>query len=478
MLSHTEFRRARYFPEIDGIRAISVLMVLAFHSTDPLWRHLNGHLGVPIFFVISGFLITTLLLREEARKGRIDIGAFYLRRTFRIFPMYYLALAIYLVLALVLHMGSGSATFLERLPWLLTYNGEFAGPGTFSHSWSLGIEEKFYLLWPALAFLIPAFARRRGAVAAALLSICAVTATFPAVDYFAIYVPILAGCTLAVAMHHERSFRVVARMASWPAAIPLAALTLLLLIVNEKDQLQNAPFSLALALLFPTFLIGSPKIRRMLSGRAIRHIGVLAYGIYLFHPIVISGIDLMTPAGGSALHQVVRFAVIVVTSIAVAALARVFVEQPMINLGHRVIGRRAQKAQRREAARHSGRSAGSAGVEVLPQRAVADDRAHTDTEPGVDVVRDVADRLGQLRHVHPPARRLGADRAAGSDVQAGPAAGRADRQVVALAPDDQSSGGTDVEHPLDRVRGPDVGQGEVRRGVDVRDPRHPIQHHI
>jgi len=149
-MTFNEFRNARVVPGLDGLRGVSVLLVLSWHTGDALWQTVRGYLGVTLFFVISGFLITTLLLREQDSYGRVSIWRFYVRRLFRITPMYYFVLLMYAVLVLRFDMAGSSESFGARFLQLATYNGEFAGSGTFSHAWSLGIEEKFYLIWPVL----------------------------------------------------------------------------------------------------------------------------------------------------------------------------------------------------------------------------------------------------------------------------------------------------------------------------------------
>jgi peptidoglycan/LPS O-acetylase OafA/YrhL len=399
-MSYAEFRQARYFPAIDGLRAVSVFMVLAFHSADPIWHRLNGHLGVPIFFVISGFLITTLLLREERKAGNIDLKAFYLRRTFRIFPLYYLALAVFTFLTVGMHLGSRPETFLGRIPWFLTYNGEFAGAGTFSHGWSLGIEEKFYLVWPALAFLAAPLVRCRAQIVVVLLTASIATAAIPGADYLAIYAPILAGCSLALLMHSERGYRIAARLASWPMSIPLAATALFLLATNSKDEWQNVPFGMAAALLFPTMVIGPRWVRWLLSVTWARYVGTLAYGIYLFHPILISIVDEALPTDISTGRQLARMALIGVSSVAVAAILHRFFEMPMIRLGRRVACRMLRRG---------------AGVEVVPQRAVTDDGGDTAGLAGVGVVGHRVGGELQVVDVAFEGERLRGDHAAGSD---------------------------------------------------------------
>src|SRR5262245_38320588 len=97
--TYQEFRELTRFPALDGVRAIAVLMVITvhsgFHSDFWLWGLVDGSMGVPIFFVLSGYLITTLCLREEADRGSVSLKAFYIRRALRLLPAYYLTLILY-----------------------------------------------------------------------------------------------------------------------------------------------------------------------------------------------------------------------------------------------------------------------------------------------------------------------------------------------------------------------------------------------
>ena len=155
-------------PSLDGLRAVSIFMVLFAHATNtvnfPAWlihrpsAFLVGTLGVRVFFVISGFLITTLLLKELNKNGKISLGQFYRRRALRILPVYYFYILTVLVIFGVLglaHMPASvyisSATFTTHF-W--SHWGSESWP--LQHTWSLSIEEQFYLVWPAmLAFLGP-----------------------------------------------------------------------------------------------------------------------------------------------------------------------------------------------------------------------------------------------------------------------------------------------------------------------------------
>ena len=154
-------RRFGHQPGLDGLRALSVIAVILYHGGFP-WIH-GGWVGVEVFFVVSGFLITSLLLDERERDGRTDLGAFWVRRARRLLP----ALAVMLVVVAAVTLAVGSAAqrgeLRRDLPWAIGYLGNWgqivgdvpyyaADPPLLRHLWSLAIEEQFYLVWP-LAFV-------------------------------------------------------------------------------------------------------------------------------------------------------------------------------------------------------------------------------------------------------------------------------------------------------------------------------------
>ena len=153
-------------PSLDGLRAISIAIVLAAHAAEtqnlrvePYSHALYGFgaFGVKVFFVISGFLITTLLLNEERKRGRISLGMFYFRRTFRIWPVAYTYI---LVIALMSAFGLAEIP-KHNLIYALTFTMNHAQNGAWitGHLWSLAVEEQFYLLWP-LVFLLTGYRGR------------------------------------------------------------------------------------------------------------------------------------------------------------------------------------------------------------------------------------------------------------------------------------------------------------------------------
>ena len=159
------------FGSLDGLRALAVAGVVWHHAGDrglgpPIAQ--RGFLGVDLFFVISGFLITRLLLREQQSLGRIHLRAFFARRALRLMPLYYLVLLVMAVLLGLVWPGAPMAeAYFRDLPYYATYTSNWIVPGTIlALSWSLALEEQFYLTWP----LVLRFARRTAG--SALLVAC------------------------------------------------------------------------------------------------------------------------------------------------------------------------------------------------------------------------------------------------------------------------------------------------------------------
>jgi peptidoglycan/LPS O-acetylase OafA/YrhL len=177
----TKWKLPKHIPSLDGLRAISVLLVLAGHGSaygpgTPKWHlfsslFLNANLGVDWFFVISGFLITMLLIREQEDSGGISLSNFYIRRSLRILPPFYMLI----VFVFLLKEFAGLAIPFQRI-WTsatFTYNvikHPAWGSWWLGHSWSLCVEEQFYLCWPLLLVFL---GMRRARVAAIVLILAA-----------------------------------------------------------------------------------------------------------------------------------------------------------------------------------------------------------------------------------------------------------------------------------------------------------------
>ena len=221
------FKNTRFFPAIDGLRAISTLGVISFHcgATWPGLLGAQGHLGVALFFMVSGFLITTLLLMEHEGTGAISLKKFYVRRSLRIFPLYYAVLGVFCIAVTVFDNSTPAGVeFWRHLPYFALYANNWvidrgAGRVIFAFSWTLATEEQFYLLWPTI---VKACRHTRTLVAVAFGMAIWAWATEIAIDHGAIDLgpvanrilltipaPISLGCLLAIGLHHERSFNLI-----------------------------------------------------------------------------------------------------------------------------------------------------------------------------------------------------------------------------------------------------------------------------
>ena len=227
--AHQSYLGIRTFGSLDGVRGLCILAVLWHHTGPESQVHFSqrGFLGVDMFFVLSGFLIVTLLLRERDRTGGISLKKFYARRTLRIFPIYYLLIFGLLVFFLVMSPGSrGARDYLAAFPFLLLYVSNWAEvPGNnLGILWSLATEEQFYLGWPLIEKLL-----RPVGVAVMLAAVLLVNQLMnfgvldplftwiygrpfksPLLD--ATYTPIALGVLLAHLLHAPRTFVALSRV--------------------------------------------------------------------------------------------------------------------------------------------------------------------------------------------------------------------------------------------------------------------------
>ncbi|HEX7626736.1 MAG TPA: acyltransferase [Gaiellaceae bacterium] len=359
MKSYSEWRSTRFFPGLEGLRAVAALMVVFHHArTHRLWGWLEGWNGVTLFFVLSGFLITTLALREESEHGSLRWRAFVTRRCFRILPVYVASLALYVVAMAAFGVGGPHmASLVRAMPWYLS---PFPEVPFYAHAhvvfllaWSLGIEEKFYLLWPLLAFvLLRRHARGRLGLALILALVFQLPIAFSSGGRaLAPYTAILAGCVLAFLLHDPRTFSVVARLGT--RAGFTVGVTLLVL-AQAATHLWNPttvgfrvaspyyylPYSIAAALVVGSLALSA---RPILTSRPLRFIGRVSYPLYLTHPLALGVVAAVIAPGGAAV-EVVYLAIGLALSLALAYGLHRVVERPLIAVGKR---RAAQLGMRR-----------------------------------------------------------------------------------------------------------------------------------
>ena len=253
-----------YRPALDGLRGVAVLLVIASHAGLPGFGF-AGQVGVTMFFVLSGFLITALLLEEHEREGRISLPAFYWRRALRLLPA---------LIIVIVCVGIVSRDWAAPL-WTMSYVGNWARVvgadlGPLNHTWSLAIEEQFYILWPvALIALQPGV--RTLLVAAGLSAFLRIAIgdearVFLGTDTRAD--ALLIGCALAMSPWR--------RVQGWTAVGAMGGLVVLGLIPSYTWLTLAAPLT---AVLILYGLHGS----RLLSLRPLRWTGRVSYGLYLWH---------------------------------------------------------------------------------------------------------------------------------------------------------------------------------------------------
>lgn len=291
----------RHRPALDGLRALAVLAVVANHTGASVFA--GGYLGVDVFFVLSGFLITTLLLLERESADAVRLRDFYARRALRLYPALLLTVGLGTMLVVVGTIRGGafglhvlhSLTYVQDLAINFGWLHEL---GPLNHTWSLAIEEHFYLLWPPLLLVLYRW-RGRAAVAIGslvgallcwliMLAVFAPSSSPTAAVYYrpdARSAGLLLGCALAA-----RPFR----LPPWTATAAIAAIVLGLAAAPIANVM--AVYALWMPLIWlatSTFIAArddSSVAARLISWPPLVAIGVVSYGIYLFHPLIFTAV--------------------------------------------------------------------------------------------------------------------------------------------------------------------------------------------
>lgn len=287
-------------PSLDGLRAIAVSMVIVDHFGHGFVA--LGGLGVSIFFVLSGFLITTLLLRELDKTGDVSLKAFFARRSLRIFPAYYVFLAFSAVIDF--HQGDERIrpVIVPAVFYYLNYYHALHGHSNASvaHAWSLAVEEQFYLLWPVAFLAITRW--RRDWLPGTLVAVICMVALWRTLAYTTLGLgqawaydafdcrcdALAAGCLLAVLLGNVTVRQRLSNCAQrgWPLLVALPPI-ILIEVIDQGRFRYSLGFTLnALLIAFViSQLVLKPQalLVRILDSAPLSFIGGISYGMYLYH---------------------------------------------------------------------------------------------------------------------------------------------------------------------------------------------------
>lgn len=338
-------------PCLDGLRGCAVMAVMLHHARAPFSA--GGFIGVDIFFVLSGFLITGLLLNEYAKTGRINLAQFYMRRALRLLPALFVFLALMLLFS---DMFGGLSTTAIDAGLVLGYIANwskalgYGRPVFMSHCWSLSIEEQFYLLWPTLFLGLLAFVkvpRRMVLVIVALVAGSLVERSLLFVahaDSWRLYTgldtradSLLTGCALAFVLAYfgvpEPESR-LGKLSAWGAHLAVVLLLLTMKFVLWRTPLvQTLGFTVIalLAATIVTYMTVQPNswMRRVLELPFLVWMGRISYGLYLFH---------WPPIRWMNEHEMSRWTVMAIgfpLAFAIATLSYMCIEAPALRLKER-----------------------------------------------------------------------------------------------------------------------------------------------
>jgi len=343
-----------YIPSLDGIRALAVLAVICYHLGYG-WAQ-GGLLGVDVFFVLSGYLITDLLLSEHRKNGFIRLKSFWLRRARRLLPALFVMLFIVLGWVTLFNQAQLPQVKSDLLPatfyysnwWFIfehvSYFAKFGPPSPLGHLWSLAIEEQFYLIWPLIIILTLKITKSKKVLGiitcmGIVASACEMAVLYqPYVDPTRLYdgtdtraFALLLGALLAIYRPRDKKIAISQNSLLWVNTVGIAALIGLLLMFWQTDEYSAFLYqggmlltSVLSALMIIIAVIPDTYLAKSLSNPILKWIGQRSYGIYLWHYPIIT---LTTPYNSQP--NLLRSILQVAVSFACAALSWEYIEEPI-----------------------------------------------------------------------------------------------------------------------------------------------------
>lgn len=336
---------------LDGIRAIAISLVVVFHLHFRAirgWEESLGRTGVTLFFVLSGFLITWLLIRENDRTRRVSLRNFYVRRFLRIFPGFYFFWATYIGLALMAHKHVSWGNCIAALFYLNNYYWPLrgGGEGGMLLTWSLGVEEQFYLIWPSI------FKRFRGnlhgiSIALALISgavlvyrivlahIWHASSIYLYTAFDARMDSLAMGCLLAISVRTGKAKRFVEAVTSH-RILPLFTISLLALSMSVPSFTRIPYWNvegfaveslLSAVLITQMIVLGTAFPWKWINWGWVRFIGTVSYSWYLYNAIGPDAVN-HSPLG----HTLLRAPLGLISGLMLASGSYYLVERPFLKL--------------------------------------------------------------------------------------------------------------------------------------------------
>jgi len=339
-------------PALDGVRAVAISLVVLFHLHFHAirgWEESLGRTGVTLFFVLSGFLITWLLLKEDDRTGEISLWNFYVRRLLRIFPGFYCFWAVYVGLAALAHKHISWGNCIAALFYVNNYYWPLrgGGEGGMLLTWSLGVEEQFYLVWPAI---FRRFRASRSAIIRALVAVCVIVLLHRILLLHFWHAPQLylytafdtrmdslaMGCLLAVSIRTERAAGFVQVVcAHW--SLPAVTFALFGLSMALPSLARSFTYwcvwgftvesILSATLIVQMVVLGDRFPWAWINWKWVRFLGTISYSMYLYNAI---GPDMVNHS--PLAHSFLRAPASLIAAILLAAGSYYIVERPFLRL--------------------------------------------------------------------------------------------------------------------------------------------------
>ena len=337
-------------PALDGCRGIAIVLVVLCHANIPLF-HFGGTAGLTLFFVLSGYLITSILLRERDGTGRVSFGAFYARRALRLLPALVVAIAGGVVLMVA--VGGHPSTVVRAGIISLFYGANLTELAhkvdmtPFGDLWSLSMEEQYYLIWPAVLMVALRFRRSRIVAGLALVGTASVALRFvgpySAVGYRrAYYLPhtnvwaLLVGSALALVIT-QRALAVP----RWSGTVGLVGLTLVATVMGLRTGLHETaepltyflrllagPIAAGFALLLVLAAISTDRAPAWLTHPILLFFGKISYGLYLWHAVLGASLAHKFPGGG--VHGIAVGSFASGLAVIAAVLSNRYIEAPFL----------------------------------------------------------------------------------------------------------------------------------------------------